>query len=680
MNRFGALAVLCLAFPGAGVAHDVCDAPELSAPLGLQSWSGARVAAQDEATVRLAMGLTAMAAPAAETPPPAAERAEAPAVAAKPAATAVPESLAKIPDDGTNWRDLHADAPRKASAADAGPETVEVITTLKSDAGLETELEETPEAAIAPPPEAETAPPAAETGEPQPGATDTMAAEEAAPEPAVPPAPAPEPTTDPENAPAPETAPADTPRVAVAPAPTPEAEPKAQAEAPAAPAIDETAATAPADSPDMAAPAGDTAPDTPAEPAGETAGDAPTERVAAQEVATPAPAESTPPEAPAAAADDDAAPAAPVVSEDTDEPAPADDAQPVAPADTAAEDPAPAPLAAPADAADENPLFAECRALAGPPDAGIPPTDAAAAARRARLIAGIKPCLAAARLDDAPGDVLFLAAKISEGRRDLPTAFGFLERAVARGSGPAETRIGDYYMVGLAPDGENPQKAVEHYRSAAALGDAPGMTTLALLYRGEGKTLPADPARMVELLERAARAGYHFAATRLAETYMTGEGVPGRSNAALGIPDPAKAAEFYTLAAEAGNIDAALELAALYANPRSGLEDNPAEQVRLTRMAAQAGVPAAVAAMGVLYETGRGVAYSPEIAAGIYVKAMETGEVAFAALRAGGPREWDDATARAFQTILQERGLYTAAIDGIVGAGTAAAARALAPD
>ena len=38
---------------------------------------------------------------------------------------------------------------------------------------------------------------------------------------------------------------------------------------------------------------------------------------------------------------------------------------------------------------------------------------------------------------------------------------------------------------------------------------------------------------------------------------------------------------------------------------------------------------------------------------------------------------WDDATARAFQVILQERGLYRGAIDGIIGPGSRAGAAAL---
>ncbi|GKY87316.1 tetratricopeptide repeat protein [Sinisalibacter aestuarii] len=318
-----------------------------------------------------------------------------------------------------------------------------------------------------------------------------------------------------------------------------------------------------------------------------------------------------------------------------------------------------------------------CRTTAGPASAGVPAGASQAASRRAALAAGAQACTAAARAEDAPADVLFLAAEIAQGRRDLAGAFALLERAAAHGFGPAETRLGDYFLFGLAPGGEDAPQAIAHYEAAVALGDAPGMTTLALMHR-VGKGVPRDPARMVTLLEGAAEAGYHFAQYRLAETYLTGEGIPGRRDAALGIPDPARAAALYTRAAEAGNITAALELAALYGDPASGLPDNPGERARLTLMASRAGLAEATAAMAVLYETGQGVEKDPGVAALLYIRALESGEVSFEALRKGAPARWDFDTAVAFQKVLQERGLYTGALDGMIGPGSAAAARALA--
>lgn len=366
----------------------------------------------------------------------------------------------------------------------------------------------------------------------------------------------------------------------------------------------------------------------------------------------------------------------------SDAPAPDPAPQPPsAPAPQPAAMPAPAPqpaqTPAPPAASAVDPAVAACRSTAGPATAGVPTGARAAQAHRDALAAAASVCMEAAKGTDAPADVLFLASEIAQAQRQFGPAFELLQRAADKGFGPAETRLGDYYLFGLAPGGKDSAKAIAHYETAAALGDAPGMTTLALMYR-VGKGEPRDPARMVGLLTQAADRGYHFAQYRLAQTYLSGDGIPGRSDPALGIPDPARAAALFTKAADAGNVAAALELARLYGDPNSAVGEKPEEQARLTLIASRAGLPEAIAAMGVLYETGRGVEKNPDVAARLYVKALESGKVAFDALRKGAPQEWDYDTAIAFQKLLQERGLYDGALDGVVGAGTAAGARALA--
>lgn len=318
-----------------------------------------------------------------------------------------------------------------------------------------------------------------------------------------------------------------------------------------------------------------------------------------------------------------------------------------------------------------------CLEIAGPADAGVPAAAVDAASQRETLARAAEVCTLAAGAEDADPEVLFHAAAVAQARGQAGETRALLERAAAGGLGAAETRLGDYFLFGVGPEGQDVDTAVAHYRAAADLGDAAGMTTLALLHQ-LGRGVPRDTAAMVGLLTRAADQGYHFAQYRLGQLYLTGEGLPGRADAALGIPDIAQGVRYYTLAADAGNLSAALELSALYADPQSGLPDDPGEQVRLTRMVSQSGHPPAIAQMGVFYETGRGVAYDPDIAAGLYVRAMESGKVSFDDLRPGAPRGWDRETALAFQTILQERGLYTGALDAIIGRGTAAAAQRLA--
>ncbi len=320
---------------------------------------------------------------------------------------------------------------------------------------------------------------------------------------------------------------------------------------------------------------------------------------------------------------------------------------------------------------------ATCLEIAGPANAGVPAAAVDAASQKATLARAAEACTEAATAPDADPEVLFHAAAVAQARGAADDTFDLLTRAAQAGLGAAETRLGDYFLFGVGPDGQDVDRAVGHYQAAQEKGDAAGITTLALLYQ-LGRGVPRDPSRMVELMTEAADLGYHFAQYRLAQTYLTGEGIPGRASTALGIPDKAKAVRYYTMAADAGNLSAALELSDLYADPQSGLPDDPEEQVRLTRIVSSTGHPPAIARMGTFYETGRGVDYDPAVAAGLYVRAMESGKVAFDDLRTGAPAAWDRDTALEFQMILQARGLYDGALDAIVGGGTAAAARKLA--
>jgi TPR repeat protein len=334
---------------------------------------------------------------------------------------------------------------------------------------------------------------------------------------------------------------------------------------------------------------------------------------------------------------------------------------------------------APAPAAPQalSQAAAQCLEIAGPADAGVPAAAVDVATQKETLARAAPFCTEAAADENADPRVLFHAATIARAGGDAQAMFDLLTRAAASGLGAAETRLGDAFLFGVAPGGQNLEKAVSHYRAATDLGDAAGTTTLALLYQVE-QGVPRDTGRMLELMTRAADQGYHFAQFRLAQIYHKGEGVPGRADAALGVPDMAKALAYYAEAADAGNLDAALALSALYSDPNSGLSDDPEEQVRLTRIVSRTGYAPAIARMGVFYETGRGVDYNPAIAAGLYAKAMESGDIAFEQMRTGAPLNWDNATAIEFQKILIARGLYNGPLDAIVGPGTASGARALA--
>ncbi len=77
----------------------------------------------------------------------------------------------------------------------------------------------------------------------------------------------------------------------------------------------------------------------------------------------------------------------------------------------------------------------------------------------------------------------------------------------------------------------------------------------------------------------AAKTGYAWAQTRLADSYRRGEGVE---------KDPAKAVQLYRMAAEQGNAEAQTKLADSY-RTGEGVEKDLAKANQLYRMAADTG-------------------------------------------------------------------------------------------
>lgn len=330
-------------------------------------------------------------------------------------------------------------------------------------------------------------------------------------------------------------------------------------------------------------------------------------------------------------------------------------------------------------AQDADPL-ARCLELAGPPDAGVP-ANAATFQDALSDLAEARPfCTQAAEAEAADPAALFHvgAALQREGRhRDAVEA---LTRAAQGGLAAAETRLGDYYNFGIGPIRTDVDRAIGLYRSAAEKGDLPALATLALMAR-LGRGVPEDPAEMMRLMTEAADGGYHFAQYRLAESYFSGDGIPGGADAALGVPDLSRAEAYYRLAAQQDNAEAALALAAIYGGA-GGATPDPFRQAIWTRAAINAGADEGLAALGRLYELGQGVGYDPARAAALYVEALESGTVNFDTMRAGPDGRipfWDRQTAIEFQRILQGRGLYNTFIDGVVGPATRAGALALIP-
>jgi TPR repeat protein len=253
------------------------------------------------------------------------------------------------------------------------------------------------------------------------------------------------------------------------------------------------------------------------------------------------------------------------------------------------------------------------------------------------------------------------------------------EQAAANGVAAALTRLGDYHNFGLRPVREDVVEAARLYRAAAEAGDPAGMATLAFMHR-LGRGVPRDSGEMVRLMTLAADAGYPFAQFNLGRTFLNGDGVTGGRDDALGIPDAARAIPYLQAAARSGNLEAVQDLITLYSDGAEGVEPNDYLRGVWINRLVQTGDPAGIAARGFLYEQGIGRAADPARAAADYVAALETGEVDIDTMRGtinGQTPPWAPETAIAFQQILAERGLYQMAIDGDIGPGTRAAARAL---
>lgn len=337
-----------------------------------------------------------------------------------------------------------------------------------------------------------------------------------------------------------------------------------------------------------------------------------------------------------------------------------------------------APLAVAAQTEAEA-AAALCLETAGPPDAGVPISPEAQEAQIAALQEAAPSCEQAVAGGSNVPEVLYTIGAIRQLDGDHDEAVAAFEAAAQGGLAAANTRLGDYHLFGIGPLRRDADAAAVYYRAAAEAGDPAGQMTLGLLYR-LGAGVPRDTERMVALMRQAADGGYHFAQFRLGQTYLTGDGIPGGADAALGIPDRDEAARYLSMAAEQGNIEAVLNLARIYSELDGPGTGDPDLQFRWTQRAMDEGLPEAVAALGFLYERGRGVEADPQRAAELYVQALETGDVDLDEMRGrvgGRVPPWDRATAMAFQVILQERGLYPGAIDGVIGPMSRAGAAAL---
>ncbi|MEQ9242435.1 tetratricopeptide repeat protein [Roseovarius indicus] len=335
-------------------------------------------------------------------------------------------------------------------------------------------------------------------------------------------------------------------------------------------------------------------------------------------------------------------------------------------------------VALPATGFAQSAAAEECAEIAGAPDAGAPVSREALNAYFSTLGTARPHCEAAVIGAEPDPGAMFHLAVIMQREGVHERALEVFGMAGEKGVAAAHTKLGDYYNFGIGPVREDHRRAVAEYQKAVDGGDVPAMSTLAIMYQ-LGRGVPQDFDRMIELLTASADAGYHFSQFRLAELYMKPQSIPGSLARELDLPDPIKAAELYEKAAAQGSAEAQKALKAFYEG--DGVFDDPEVRLKWVQSAAENGDAQAMNELGFMYEQGDGVPYDPVRAAELYIAALETGNLRVDELRGtvnGYTPRWDRETALNFQTILQERGLYTGALDAMVGRGTLGAAARLA--
>jgi len=131
----------------------------------------------------------------------------------------------------------------------------------------------------------------------------------------------------------------------------------------------------------------------------------------------------------------------------------------------------------------------------------------------------------------------------------------------------------------------------------AQAADPESQTLLALAYYS-GVLLKKDNVEAARLLRQAADRGYMAAEESLGMFAETGIGMEH--------PSPADALEWYHKAAQQGSMDAATDIALMYANGK-GVTRDPAQAVAWFRRAAEGGDGSAQYNLALMYERGEGV-------------------------------------------------------------------------
>ena len=251
-------------------------------------------------------------------------------------------------------------------------------------------------------------------------------------------------------------------------------------------------------------------------------------------------------------------------------------------------------------------------------------------------------------VDMGDAEAVDVLAKLATGD-DRRISAACLKRAAESGSIQAQYALGKLCESGRVT-GHSPHLAADWYRRAAAQGHCQAQCALGLLYL-DGKGVAKDAAQAREWFLQAAQQGDAKAQWNLALMLISGTAgvkkdlkqafvlcqkaaqqgfVPAQ--ASLGIlfakmKKPAKAVEWWRLAAEQGDPEAQFNLASAYMTG-TGIEQDKGRALDWLVKAAEQGVVSAQSKLGLLFATGEGIARDPIEAHKWFLLAGQAGDAA----------------------------------------------------
>ncbi|MBL4850652.1 MAG: sel1 repeat family protein [Planctomycetes bacterium] len=221
---------------------------------------------------------------------------------------------------------------------------------------------------------------------------------------------------------------------------------------------------------------------------------------------------------------------------------------------------------------------------------------------------------AAARAGDPPA-CHNLALQYEAGKRrkkDLLRAEAFFEKAAKRG-----VRQSIHRLARLLADRGQTERAVLWWRRGVEARDVDSILALANLLV-DGKVVKRDTKAALKLYEAGAALGAPFSAHMSAMMLERGIGVEKK--------DLAKAASYYTAAAEGGEVPSMIALAEILATGR-GVPKDPAKSEEWYALAIKSTEPPGEGLFerGLSYAQGSGLAYRPALAVALYERALKVG-------------------------------------------------------